>query len=97
LNSPRGLSLFPTNSGSKPNAVIVSGIDFPIVEKKPVGEVPEAAPRLRIVLNNGFFRKISAGHDKGTPDLPQKKVMKRCIRKHDSQITISRGYFPDDR
>ncbi len=76
LGHRSGLSLLIGNGRNKPDAVIVSGIDLPIVKKEPVSEVAETFPRFCVVLCDGLFGEIPTGHDKRAPNLVQQEVMK---------------------
>jgi hypothetical protein len=52
---------------TKPDAVVITGIDLSIVEEKPIREMAETHPSLFVALSNGFFRQVSARHDRAVP------------------------------
>ena len=52
LDQMNGLIFFIRYERGKPDAVIVAGIDLPVVEKKPVGKMAQSPPGLFVILGD---------------------------------------------
>ena len=59
---------------------------------EPVGEGAEARLGFFVAADDRLFAHVAAGHDQGVEMVIEEKMVQRCIRKHQAQARVARGY-----
>ncbi len=62
------------------------------MEEKSIGNAFQPDKGFFVILGNGLFTPVPAGHDQGHPRLLHQQVMQGTIGKHDPQVFLSRGH-----
>jgi len=81
-----------TAGGEADDGIVATAKNVAVVHQESIGDTLEAADSFGVVDGDGLFAEVGAGHDEGIAfTAGQQEVVKRGVRKKDTEEAIARG------